>query len=130
MSPNKAAEMATLVLLLSALLFAYSISSPGLDDVLAWPVIFLGSLAASLLYGLAWGWKGLAMCIVIAFTLTAPGFVVIIPTAPQFVSLLAEVGVVFAVGISLFLALIAGVVGAVLRGVVGAILHRRHKRPR
>jgi hypothetical protein len=94
------------------------------------PAIVLGSLAASLLYGLAWGWKGLAMCIVIAFTLTAPGFVVIILTHPQFDSLLAGVGVVFAVGISLFLALIAGVVGAVLRGVVGAILHRRHKRPR
>jgi hypothetical protein len=128
MPPNKAAGIATLVLLLSALLFAYSIGS--VLEAMLFPAIVLGSLAASLLYGLAWGWKGLAMCIVIAFTLTAPGFVVIIPTAPQFVSLLAGVGVVFAVGISLFLALIAGVVGAVLRGVVGAILHRRHKRPR
>jgi hypothetical protein len=68
--PNMAAGIATLVLLLSALLFAYSISSPVLDDVLAWPVIFLGSLAASLLYGLAWGWKGLAMSIANVFTYT------------------------------------------------------------
>jgi hypothetical protein len=129
MPPNKAAGIATLVLLLSALLFAYSISNPVLEAML-FPAIVLGSLAASLLYGLAWGWKGLAMWIVIAFTLTAPGFVVIILTHPQFDSLLAGVGEVFAVGISPFLALIAGVVGAVMRGVVGAILHRRHKRPR
>jgi hypothetical protein len=121
-----AAGKATLVLLFSALLFAYSISSPGLDDVLAWPVIFLGSLAASLLYGLAWGWKGLAMCIAIAFTYTAAGFVGIMFRHPQpgagFAAGLAGVGVVLAGGISLFLSLIGG--------VVGAVLHRRHKRPR
>jgi hypothetical protein len=122
--PNMAAGMATLVLLFSALLFAYSISSPGLDDVLAWPVIFLGSLAASLLYGLAWGLKGLAMCIAIAFTYTAAGFVGIMFRPPQpgagFAAGLAGVGVVLAGGISLFLSLIGG--------VVGVVLHRRRSK--
>jgi hypothetical protein len=141
MSPNKAAGIATLVLLLSALLVADSLSrsdfGPAIRAIL---VMALGSLAAGLLYGLAWGWKGLAMCIAIAFTYTAAAFVEIVLRPPRFVgrdavpeprfsegdaAFLAGLG-----GISLLLALIGGVVGAVLRGVVGAILHRRHKRPR
>ena len=124
MPPIMVAGIATLVLLLSALLFAYSISSPVLDDVLAWPVIFLGSLAASLLYGLAWGWKGLAMCIVIAFTYTAAGFVGIMFWPPQpgagFLAGLVGVSAVVAGGVSLFLSLIGG--------VVGAVLHRRRSK--
>jgi hypothetical protein len=51
-----AAEIATLVLILSALLLVLSVSSDW--DAVTMLVTVVGSLAAGLLYGRAWGWKG------------------------------------------------------------------------
>jgi H+/gluconate symporter-like permease len=68
--------------------------------------------------------KGLAMSIAIAFTYTAAGFVGIMFRPPQpgagFAAGLVGVGVVLAGGVSLFLSLIGG--------VVGAVLHRRRSK--
>jgi hypothetical protein len=118
------ARIATLVLLLSALLIGLSISSPALEG-LATPVFIIGSLVAGLLYGRAWGWKGLLMSIVIALVYAVASFVSIAffrPPSPGagFLAGLAFIAVFFIAGISFFLALISG--------LVGAILHRRHKR--
>jgi hypothetical protein len=123
------ARRATLVLLLSALLVGWSISSPALEGLVV-PVVIIGSLVAGLLYGRAWGWKGLLMSIVIALVYAVAGFIGVIfylrslPPGAGFGGFvaggIAGVGVVIIGGISLFLALISG--------VVGAVLHRRHKR--
>jgi hypothetical protein len=51
-----AARIATLVLVLSALLLGLSVG--GGWDAVTMLVTVVGSLAAGLLYGRAWGWKG------------------------------------------------------------------------
>jgi len=116
-----------LVLFLSALLLALGFSSSALEW-LVMTVAVVGSLVVGLLYGLAWGWKGLLMSIAIAFVYTVAGFVGLIfwlqsqPPTAGFLSGIAGVAVVVVGGISFFLALIGG--------VVGAVLHRRRSRIR
>jgi hypothetical protein len=117
-----AAKIATLVLVLTALLLGFSVS--GGWDAVTMLVTVVGSLAAGLLYGRVWGWKGLAMSIAIAIIYSAAAFTGIIlwpqtrsPTG-DFLAGMAGVGVIIG-GISLILALIGG--------IIGAILHRRRR---
>jgi len=118
-----AAKIATLVLLLSALLLVLSVSSGW--DAVTMLVTVLGSLAAGLLYGRVWGWKGLAMSIAIAVIYSAAAFTGIIlwlqtrPTTGDFLAGIAGVGVIIIGGVSLTLAIIGG--------IIGAILHRRRR---
>jgi hypothetical protein len=85
----------------------------------------VGSLSAGLLYGRAWSWKGLAMSIAIAIIYSAAAFTGIIPwlrlrpPTGDFIAGIAGVGVIIIGGISLILALIGG--------IIGAILHRRRR---
>jgi len=114
-----AAKIATLVLVLSALLLGLSVS--GGWDAVTMLVTVVGSLAAGLLYGRAWGWKGLAMSIAIAIIYSAAAFTGIIiwlrsrPPTGDFIAGIAGVGVIIIGGISLTLAIIGGIIGAVLR---------------
>jgi hypothetical protein len=121
-----AAKIATLVLVLLALLLGLSVSG-GWEAVL---VTVVGSLAAGLLYVRVWGWKGLAMSIAIAIIYSAAAFTGIIlwpqskpPTgdliAGAVIAGIAGVGVIIIGGICLVLALIGG--------IEGAILHRRRR---
>jgi hypothetical protein len=121
-----AAKIATLVLVLLALLLGLSVSG-GWEAVL---VTVVGSLAAGLLYVRVWGWKGLAMSIAIAIIYSAAAFTEIIlwpqskpPTgdliAGAVIAGIAGVGVIIIGGICLVLALIGG--------IEGAILHRRRR---
>jgi len=71
-----AAKIATLVLVLSALLLGLSVG--GGWDAATMLVTVVGSLAAGLLYGRAWGWKGLAMSIAMAIIYSAAAFAGII----------------------------------------------------
>jgi hypothetical protein len=71
-----AAKIATLILVLTALLLGLSVS--GGWDAVTMLVTVVGSLAAGLLYGRAWGWKGLAMSIAIAIIYSAAAFAGII----------------------------------------------------
>jgi hypothetical protein len=123
-----AAKIATLVLVLSALLLGLSVS--GGREAVTMLVTVLGSLAAGLLYGHAWGWKGLAMSIAIAIIYSAAAFTGIIlwlrskpPTgdliAGAVIAGIAGVGVLIIGGTSVTLAIIGG--------IVGAILHRRRR---
>jgi hypothetical protein len=112
-----AAKIATLVLVLSALLLVLSVSS-GWDAVTMLMTV-VGSLAAGLLYGRAWGWKGLAMSIAIAIIYSAAAFTGIIlwlrsrPPIGDLIAGIAGVGVIIIGGISLILAIIRGIIGAV-----------------
>jgi hypothetical protein len=114
-----AAKIATLVLVLSALPLGLSVS--GGWDAVTMLVTVVGSLAAGLLYGRAWGWKGLAMSIAIAIIYSAAAFTGIIiwlrsrPPTGDFIAGIAGVGVIIIGGISLTLAIIGGIIGAVLR---------------
>jgi CHASE2 domain-containing sensor protein len=87
-------------------------------------VTVVGSLAAGLLYGRAWGWKGLAMPIAIAIVYSAAAFTGIIlwlqsrPPIGDLIAGIAGVGVIIG-GISLILAIIGG--------IIGAVLHRRRR---
>jgi hypothetical protein len=116
-----AAKIATLVLVLSALLLILSVG--GGWDAVTMLVTVVGSLAAGLLYGRAWSWKGLAMSIAIAIIYSAAAFTGIIlwlrsrPPTGDLTAGIAGVGVIIIGGISLILAII-GV-------IIGAILHRR-----
>jgi CHASE2 domain-containing sensor protein len=118
-----AAKIATLVLVLSALLLGLSVS--GGWDAVTMLVTVVGSLAAGLLYGRAWGWKGLAMSIAIAIIYSAAAFTGVIlglrsrPPTGNLIAGIAGVGVIIIGGISLILALIGG--------IIGAILHRRRR---
>jgi hypothetical protein len=71
----KSAKIATF-LVLSALLLGLSVS--GGWEAVTMLVTVVGSLAAGLLYGRAWGWKGLAMSIAIAIIYSAAAFTGII----------------------------------------------------
>jgi hypothetical protein len=71
-----AAKIATLVLVLSALLLILSVS--GGWDAVTMLLTVMGSLSAGLLYGRAWSWKGLAMSIAIAIIYSAAAFTGII----------------------------------------------------
>jgi hypothetical protein len=116
-----AAKIATLVLVLSALLLILSVG--GGWDAVTMLVTVVGSLATGLLYGRAWSWKGLAMSIAIAIIYSAAAFTGIIlwlrsrPPTGDLTAGIAGVGVIIIGGISLILAII-GV-------IIGAILHRR-----
>jgi hypothetical protein len=109
-----AAKIATLVLVLSALLLGLSVS--GGWDAVTMLVTVLGSLAAGLLYGHAWVWKGLAMLIAIAIIYSAAAFAGIIlwlqtrPPTGDFIAGIAGVGVIIIGGISLTLAIIGGII--------------------
>jgi hypothetical protein len=118
-----AAKIATLVLVLSALLLI--LSGSGGWDAVTMLLTVVGSLSAGLLYGRAWSWKGLAMSIAIAIIYSAAAFTGIIlwlrlrPPTGDFIAGIAGVGVIIIGGISLILALIGG--------IIGAILHRRRR---
>jgi hypothetical protein len=118
-----AAKIATLVLVLSALLLILSVG--GGWDAVTMLVTVVGSLAAGLLYGRAWSWKSLAMSIAIAIIYSAAAFTGIIlwlqtrPPTGDFLAGIAGVGVIIIGGISLILAIIGG--------IIGAILHRRRR---
>jgi hypothetical protein len=118
-----AAKIATLVLVLSALLIGLSVG--GGWDAATMLVTVVGSLAAGLLYGRAWGWKGLAMSIAMAIIYSAAAFAGIIlwlrsrPPTGHLIAGIAGVGVIIIGGISLTLAIIGG--------IIGAILHRRRR---
>jgi len=113
------AKIATLVLVLSALLLGLSVS--GGWDAVTMLVTVVGSLAAGLLYGRAWSWKGLAMSIAIAIIYSAAAFTGVIlwlqsrPPTGDLIAGIAGVGVIIIGGISLILAIIRGIIGAVLR---------------
>jgi hypothetical protein len=113
-----AAKIATLVLVLSALLLGLSVS--GGWDAVTMLVTVVGSLAAGLLYGRVWGWKGLAMSIAIAIIYSAAAFTGIIiwlrsrPPTGDFIAGIAGVGLIIIGGISLTLAIIGGIIGAIL----------------
>jgi hypothetical protein len=117
------AKIATLVLVLSALLLGLSVV--GGWEAVSMLVTVVGSLAAGLLYGRAWGWKGLAMSIAIAIIYSAAAFIGIIlwlqskPPTGSLLAGIAGVGVIIIGGISLILAIIGG--------IIGAILHRRRR---
>ncbi len=97
------------------------------SEWLVMPAAVIGSLVTGLLYGRAWGWKGLLMSIAIAFVYAVASFIGVIfwlqsqPPAGDFGGLigagLAGIAVVIIGGIALFLALIGG--------IIGAVLHRR-----
>jgi len=111
-----ATKIATLVLVLSALLLGLSVG--GGWDAATMLVTVVGNLAAGLLYGRVWGWKGLAMSIAIAIIYSAAAFTEIIlwlrsrPPTGDFLAGIAGVGVIIG-GISLILAIIRGIIGAV-----------------
>jgi hypothetical protein len=117
------ARIATLVLVLSALLLGLSVG--GGWEAVTMLVTVVCSLAAGLLYGRAWGWKGLAMSIAIAIVYSAAAFTGIIlwlrsrPPTGDLIAGIAGVGVIVVGGISLTLAIIGG--------IIGAILHRRRR---
>ncbi len=111
------AKAATLVLLLSAVALAWSITAKA--DEASWLIMLLGSFVSGLLYAYAWGWKGVGMSFIIAFTYSVAGFLAVLqlPASGDLLAGLAFVGVVFLAIISFIVALIGG--------VIGALLHRR-----
>jgi ABC-type amino acid transport system permease subunit len=106
------ARIATLVLLLSALLLVWLVSNPTTWGDLVMPMVVMGSLATSLLYSLAWGWKGLLMSIAIAFIYAVAAFFGVIlwlqslPPGAGFLAGLAGFGVAIVRGISLILTIV------------------------
>jgi hypothetical protein len=123
-----AAKIATLVLVLSALLLILSVS--GGWDAVTMLVTVVGSLAAGLLYGRAWSWKGLAMSIAIAIIYSAAAFTRIIlwlQSKPPTGDLIAGAVIAGIAGVGVLIIGGTSVILAIIGGIVGAILHRRRR---